>query len=228
MNRTEVIQRILDRKNAPAYLEIGAGDGGNFFRIRARQKVVVDPRFTFSKLNRIRWNIQNLDNVGATYCECTSDGYFSTVSSALRFDVVFIDGLHTYAQSLRDVLNSLKALNENGIILLHDCNPPHPSAAHPAISSQHAAELKPSGWTGEWCGDVWKTICFLRNKRTDLNVFVLDCDYGIGIVTKGKPEAPLDLGKEPDALTYEDLARDRTNFLNLKNERYLFEFLERP
>ena len=39
------------------------------------------------------------------------------------FDCVFIDGLHTYNQVKKDIHNSLKYLNINGIIMLHDCLP---------------------------------------------------------------------------------------------------------
>ena len=140
---------------------------------------------------------------------------------------MFIDGLHTYDQSLRDVINALGDLNENGIIVIHDCNPPHQAAAYPAISNKNAVDLKIGGWPGEWCGDVWKTICYLRSFRRDLRVFVLDCDYGLGIVMKGDPETYLNLSEEVlNEMTYEDLSSERRNLLNLKDESYLFEFLE--
>lgn len=227
MNRTDVIQRIIDKNKAKTYLEIGVADGTNFFPIRARQKIAVDPNFTFLKKHRIKWTLKNLYNVTAKYNESSSDSYFARKKSTDRLDVVFIDGLHTYEQSLKDVINSLINLNETGVIVIHDCNPPNQAAAHPAASWEHASELELPGWTGEWCGDVWKTICFLRSHRTDLKVFVLDCDCGLGIVTKGKPDISLNLSEDVlDNMTYADLVRDRRNLLNLKNESYLFEFLE--
>ncbi|TAG85607.1 MAG: class I SAM-dependent methyltransferase, partial [Oscillatoriales cyanobacterium] len=123
-----------------------------------------------------------------------------------RFDVAFIDGLHTYEQSLQDVLNTLDNLNENGVIVMHDCKPPHVLAACPAQSLQAAIDMNVPGWDGNWCGDVWKTICDLRSNRKDLRVFVLDCDFGLGIVMKGKPDIDLNLSKdELDKMTYEDV-----------------------
>ena len=191
MNRTEVIQKIIDKKKARTYLEIGVDNGDNFFRIKARRKIAIDPNF----------------------------------SSGL--DVAFIDGLHTYKQSLLDINNTLNYLNENGVIIMHDCNPPHQAAAHPAESIDHAAALELPGWTGEWCGDVWKTICYLRNYREDLSVCVLDTDYGLGIVTKRKADRRLGLTEdELEVMTYEALASDKKNLLNLKDEGYLFEFLK--
>jgi len=226
MNRTDVIQRIIDKKQAKTYLEIGVANGKNFFPIRARQKIAVDPNFTFSRMRKMKWTFKNLYNVVAKYHECTSDSYFARKKSTDRLDVVFIDGLHTYEQSLRDVINSLISLNETGVIVMHDCNPPNQAAAHPA-SDKHAAELELPGWTGGWYGDVWKTICYLRSHRADLRVFVLDCNCGLGIVTKGEADSCLNLSeKELNEMTYEDLVSDRKNLLNLKDESYLFQFLE--
>jgi hypothetical protein len=82
------------------------------------------------------------------------------------------------------------------------------------------------GWTGFWCGDVWKAIVRLRATRNDLRVFVLDCDYGIGVVYRGTPEGSLDISNaEIETMTYKDLQRDKKAILNLKPQEYLYEFL---
>jgi hypothetical protein len=227
MKRIEVVQRIIDKKKARRYLEIGVSNGTNFFRIKARQKTAIDPHFKFSGKRKAEWILKNPRNLTAKYCECTSDDFFSSAGSGARFDVVFIDGLHTYEQSLRDVVSSLARLEKGGVIVIHDCNPLSQAAAHPAESFQQAATLNLPGWEGSWSGDVWKTVCYLRSQRRDLRVFVLNCDGGLGIVTKGEPDNPLDLSEEElDRMTYEDLAKERKGLLNLKAEGYLFEFLE--
>lgn len=226
MNRTDVIQRIIDKKKARTYLEIGVKDGSNFFPIKAREKVAVDPNFTFSRKCRTGWTFRNLCNVAARYHKSTSDSYFAHKKPTQRFDVVFIDGLHTYEQSSKDVIKSLSNLNETGVIVIHDCNPPNQASAYPAESAQHAAQLTASTGTEGWCGDVWKTICYLRSHREDLRVFVLDCDYGLGIVTQGQADSRLNLSEEQlNEMTYEDFAGDRRNLLNLRDESYLCEFL---
>jgi hypothetical protein len=227
VNRTNVIQRIIDKKNAQTYLEIGIFDGDNFFQIKARHKIAVDPNIKFSRKRRVKWIIKNFYNLTAKYYESTSDQFFAQINQKDKFDVIFIDGLHTYEQALRDVSNSLINLRENGIIVLHDCNPPNRAAAHPAMSFKHAADMKLTGWTEEWCGDVWKTVCYLRSQKKDLKVFVLDCDYGLGIVMKGNPDTCLSLSEDVLAkMTYENLANDKINLLNLKCESYFIEFLK--
>jgi hypothetical protein len=145
------------------------------------------------------------------------------------FDVVFIDSLHTYEQSAEDVRQSLRFLAPSGVIIMHDCNPPHEASAQRAQSYQQAARMNVQEWTGEWCGDVWKTICFLRsahNGLEPLKVFVLNCDYGIGVVTRGQAESSLNLTPEQiSKMTYADLDADRENLLNLKLETYAEEFI---
>jgi len=75
-----------------------------------------------------------------------SDTFF--VQEKLRLsehglDVVFIDGLHTFLQSLKDVQNSLRYLNANGVIVLHDCNPLSEAAAFPAVSIDEVQKINP-------------------------------------------------------------------------------------
>lgn len=156
------------------------------------------------------------------YFELTSDDFFrrkSRLLSRYKIDVAFIDGLHDYKQSLRDVLNTLNCLETFGVIVMHDCNPPSEIIATPL--SMYVPKSKP------WTGDVWKTIVHLRSLREDLNVFVLDCDWGIGIITRGKPENMLDYFiTDIEQMSYRDLSVQRKSFLNLKEPDYLYEFLE--
>lgn len=227
MKRTEVIQKIIDKIKARTYLEIGVSRGSNFFPIKIRRKIGVDPRFNFGSRKKIKWCCKNFYNLRARYYEIGSDSFFALDRLNSGVDVVFIDGLHTHQQSLKDVENSLRYLNPRGVIIMHDCNPQSEAAACPAPPTNHAGVLNSQNWDGRWNGDVWKTICHLRSTRHDLNVFVLDCDQGLGIITQGKPEGVLSFTPaQIDELLYKDLARDRKAFLNLKDESYLFEFLK--
>ena len=227
MIRTEVIQKILDKKKASTYLEIGVDSGDNFFPIKVREKIAVDPNFTFSKWQKTKWYLKNPCNRDAKYYRLVSDNFFADVGNSYQPDIVFIDGLHTYQQSLKDVNNSLGILNKNGVIIIHDCNPPHEAAAFPANCFDQAASSNLPGWAGVWCGDVWKTLCHLRSTRKDLRIFVLDCDFGLGIITKGKADDFLDLSEQDIAeMTYEKFSQNREQILNLKSEKFLYEYLE--
>ena len=158
----------------------------------------------------------------------TSDEFFQQHENLLekhRLDLVFIDGLHTFTQCLADIMNSLKFLQKNGIIVIDDCNPKTESNARPTSSHDEAFRINSTEWDGAWMGDVWKTIVYLRSLREDLKVFVLDCDDGVGILTKGHstlPRLPF-CEEEIKQLSYQDLARSRETFLNLKPLEYFWE-----
>ena len=56
---------------------------------------------------------------------------------------------------------------------------------------------------------------------------MLDCDFGLGIITRGEADNSLNLTEQDVAkLTYDDLSRNRKQLLNLTDETFFFEFLE--
>ncbi|MBT8339273.1 MAG: glycosyltransferase [Desulfatitalea sp.] len=169
-------------------------------------------------------------NEAASILFTTSDRFFAQLAPDLfrlqRISVALLDGLHTHTQTYADVDNTLAFLDESGVILIHDCNPPTAAAAYPAESWATAAQMNIPCWTGSWCGDVWKSIVRLRSRRSDLHVCVLDCDYGIGIVRRGRPERMLEFTDDQiDRMTFKDLQGQRERLLNLKPQGYLDEVL---
>ena len=94
------------------------------------------------------------------------------------FDIIFIDGLHLEKQVDKDIQNSLDCLSENGIIVLHDCNPPTSHMARETYRTEYGYE--------PWNGTVWKAIYQLRTTRKDLHVSVVDTDWGIGIIKRNE------------------------------------------
>ena len=102
----------------------------------------------------------------------TSDEFFK--KNKFFFDVIFIDGHHEYLQCRRDVLNSLKYLNINGIILMHDCIPKN--------SYEEAMPQKQNNSTG----NVWK-VCVELSRSKNIDFVIANTDSGVGIIkTKGK------------------------------------------
>jgi len=205
--RVGLIQTELDRYRKPRYLEIGVNVGVVFLHVRAARKVAVDP------VNRIpRWKRLAHPNtlLRGEFVQTTSDAYFEALEPGDEFDVVFVDGLHTHEQSLRDVEQALGCVHREGVVLVHDCNPTSAAAGGPDPDA--------SGGRG-WCGEVWKTIVKLRAEREDLEVEVLDTDYGVGVIRRGRNPAPTDPGKPIAELDYSDLERRRTEFLGLRAPR---------
>jgi hypothetical protein len=224
MNRQQVIQQLMHEKGLKNYLEIGVFNGHIFFRVKSNFKLAVDPDFRFRTGRKILKTILNPYNFFNRYFRKTSDDFFRddapSVLKGRQLDLALVDGMHEFDYALRDVENTLGYLQKNGVIVMHDCNPQTPEAAC------SFAEWKARNFSGQWNGDVWKAILQLRT-RGDINVFVLDCDHGLGVVTYGQPEKQLHFTREQIAgFTYDDLARNRAEWLNLKPASYFQEYFK--
>ncbi len=217
MNRLDIIQGLMREKGLKNYFEIGVKNGHIFFRIKSTFKIAVDPTFAFDATRRFGKAIINPYNLNNQYFEKTSDDFFAQdakrVFAAKKVQLALIDGVREYQPALRDVENTLRYMNDNGVIILHDCNP----------QTTGSAERNDNRDTN----DVWRTIIHLRSQCPNLNVFVLDCDQGLGIVTRKKPESTLHFTpNQIDALSYEDLNENREVWLNLKPASYFHEYFE--
>jgi hypothetical protein len=227
MNRTQIINSIIKRMKARTYLEIGVQRGKNFYQIEAPAKIAVDPEFKIGLTRRLKNLPQVFNN---RFFEKTSDTFFekdaSEVFKTHQLDVALIDGLHTYEQSLKDFENCLKYLSPNGVILFHDCNPLSKEAAEPAAKSPEDKLARFPHLNAEWTGDVWKTIVHIRSLFPQIEAFVFDCDFGVGVAKRSLSPKKLKLSaSEIEKLSYEDLAERRTEFINLKQPGYLDEFI---
>jgi len=222
MNRLSIIKTLMQQKKLRNYLEIGVNNGHVFFRVSSTFKLAVDPEFTFDNARKIGKIFVNPYNIFNRYFSKTSDAFFAEdapqVLSQKKVQLALVDGLHEYAFALRDVENTLQYLTDDGVIIMHDCNPQ---------TKEEAGTLEE--WRvrgkGQWNGDVWKAVLHLRSTRNDINVFVLDCDQGLGIVTKRKPENTLGFTQQQImALSYEQLNDNRKAWLNLKPAAYFYEY----
>ncbi len=192
IKRTTILNTLVERYNYQSYLEIGQGQrANNFDWINCRIKIGVDPK----------------KSLNAAY-QMTSDEFFAINNDS--FDLIFIDGLHHADQVERDIINALNVLNDNGTIVVHDCNP-----------TTKAMQIVPQG-KGTWTGDVWKTWVSLRAARPDLNMFVIDADNGCGIIRRGTQK----IIKLPENLTYEVLDKKRKELLNLVDVNFFLKYLK--
>jgi hypothetical protein len=131
--------------------------------------------------------------------QMTSDDFFNMIDSSIKYDIIFIDGLHHNEQVYRDILNSLEHLNENGTIVCHDMNPPFEVCQ------------RQDSIVGCWNGDCWKAFAKLRCERKDLEMFVMDTDWGLGIIRNGNQE----LISIPSDIDYWYFSENRKEILNL-------------
>jgi hypothetical protein len=173
-SRTAIINFLLSlQQNDTTYLEIGVRNpNDNYNHIKATKKYSVDPGAEY-KLNPVDFKL-------------TSDVFFQKLgnneilSNDIRFDVIFVDGLHLAEQVDRDIVNSLNYLKDDGFVVLHDCNPP---------SEWHAREnfqYKHTPAHGLWNGTTWKAFLKWRF-NTNVNACCIDTDWGVGVVSKTHP-----------------------------------------
>lgn len=181
MKRTQIIQYLINKINAKSYLEIGVSGGDNFNNINCQHKVSVEP----------------FPTIPVTY-KMTSDDFFNQNNDF--FDIIFIDGLHESNQVYRDITNSLNILNKEGYIICHDINP------YCEIIQKYPQETQ-----GEWTGDCWKAWVKFRNERSDLTMYVVDSDYGCGVITRGNQKTI----KIPNELNWDVLEKNRIFLLNV-------------
>ena len=187
-SRTSIINHLISTYDYKNYLEIGVRDLRNFDAIKCYKKIGIDPKPL--KLNKQIY-------------KKTSDDFFSQLDKKIKFDIIFIDGLHLELQVDKDIDNSLKHLKNNGRIIIHDCNPP---------SEFHQRDnYEINGKFPAWNGTTWRS--FIKNRMTNknINMCVVDCDWGVGIIKKGKQN----LLKFKENFSYRDLQQNRICALNL-------------
>lgn len=181
MNRIELINSLITKNGYTKYLEIGVRDGECFNAIKCESKVGVDPDKNSKATNHV-----------------TSDYFFE--NNPDKFDIIFIDGLHHADQVEKDIINSIACLNEGGTIVMHDCLP----------TSKRMQEI-PELVGEEWTGNTWMAYLKMRVTRADLQMHVVNTDWGLGIITRGS-QTPLAIDYLP---TYEQFDANRNEWMNV-------------
>jgi hypothetical protein len=192
--RWKLINQVIQKYNYQSYLEIGCAYDDCFKRVNCSHKVGVDP------------------SIGGTIRK-TSDDFFA--SNKDKFDFIFIDGLHEYHQVKKDILNSLNCLQENGIIMLHDCLP------------NRIEEQAVPRENGVWNGDVWKAIVELRTyDNLDTAVCLMDC--GVGAIKKRKNSDILKFDREINfaKLKFSEYANNYAQWLRTIEYNDMLEFID--
>ena len=174
-SRLEIVSETIKKKKFSTYLEIGCFDNQLFNQINI-DKTGVDP---FKGGN----------------IKLKSDQFFKI--NKKKYDCIFIDGLHTYEQVKKDIVNSINCVDENGIIFIHDCLP------------NNVYEQNVPRSTYIWNGDVWKAIVEMRTKE-DFQTYTINADYGIGVILKKKNQNLLKINE--------------TNFKKLKFKDFFYNY----
>jgi hypothetical protein len=166
------LNRLAGALNAASYLEIGVHTGVTFQNVRAARKTAVDPAFMF--------DVAQHTGDGVTFAEMTSDDFFAGLAPAECYDVIYIDGLHTFEQTYRDLCIAILHSHARSVLLLDDTLPSdvYSSLRDPeeCWGFRAAAGVDSSAWHG----DVFKVVFAVHD-------FHLGLDYRT-IVGSGNPQ----------------------------------------
>jgi hypothetical protein len=190
VERVDIINHLIKKFNYVNYLEIGVNNGDCIRKITAKHKDGVDPGVECPNPPEVNYPM-------------TSDDFFKLIHpDDIKYDIIFIDGLHHGTQVYKDIKNALNYITDQGTIVCHDMNP-----QWEITQRKHA--VVPC-----WNGDCWKAWAQLRSELTNYNMQVVDTDHGVGIIRKGKQEC-ISLPKDELDLDFWYLDSNRKELLNL-------------
>lgn len=189
IKRFDILNYLIDQYKLINYLEIGVFQGENIRKIKAPYKNGVDPGAEGYIVPEVDYQM-------------TSDAFFDLIRGHedIKYDLIFIDGLHEYSQVKKDIENSLNHLQPNGFIALHDCNP-----------VSYDAQI-PDRKTIAWNGDVWKSFVEFKQNNPMFECCVIDTDFGVGVI-KNNPNPTI--ATPLIDMDYQTFNSDRKKYLNL-------------
>lgn len=194
--RTNIINLIFEKYNFHSYLEIGVYyPENNFNHIKASLKHSVD-----NLLGAKGWYTHHM----------SSDEFFYYHAGNQKYDVIFIDAMHEENQCYRDVKNSIKHLNEDGFIVIHDCDP---------FLESHIISYEDfiNGPCHRWNGTVYRAFIRLKNELKDWSCFVVEETEagGSGILTKTNLIKNTPLPFDVNNFSWNDYLNNRKEALQL-------------
>lgn len=206
MKRHDIINLLIRSKNYTRYLEIGVDNpANNFDKINIP---VSKSGLRWSDTPRDGLRKEGVDPAGRCTHKMTSDAFFEEnylKTPPVTWDIIFIDGLHTGEQVMKDIHNSLMYLSPGGTIVVHDCNPP--TEWHTRPYEQFKFDRSP------WNGTTYKGFVTYKQHNPLLEMFTVQTDWGCGIIRHPHPFEPT-LPSEI-TVTWEDFRDNREKYLNL-------------
>ena len=199
MYRFDIINHLIEWNNYKSYLEIGLSKGECFYEVKCENKEACDQYP----------NGEYAESV-CTY-KLDSDAMFSSIREDKKWDIIFIDGLHSEEMSGRDIINSLKHLNKGGKIVVHD--------VLPGLEENTGDEIPPDINFRPWNGNVYKTIESLNG--TGINFYTVNTDFGVCVIDYFDNAESLNF-LEKNSITFKEYDENWYRIMNVVSEE---EFL---
>jgi hypothetical protein len=155
------INKLARGLDVTHYIEIGVNSGATFHAVEISQRTAVGPSFAF--------NPADFSSQKTIFAEVPSDKYFQLLASDITYDIYFIDGLHTFEQTLRDFNNSVVHSHLRTVWLIDDTHPVdvYSTLTDPKWTMLFRHETGNKGLA--WHGDVFKLICYIHDFMPSLD-----------------------------------------------------------
>lgn len=171
MRKYEIASLLARQLGFSSYLEICTPTTGGTFALVDREQ--------FQRVVRLMYRCPTSFTDGepvelATAEESAEALYAKLMRSGEKFDLVFVDPFHSYASSLRDLVFALQLVRDDGVVMVHDCNPPNGAVAQMECRD------------GDWCGVTFAAYLDVVLFSEGLSHFTVDTDYGCGVISKNQ------------------------------------------
>jgi hypothetical protein len=187
-NRINAIISALDYKS---YLEIGVASGNTFHNVECEKKIAVDPKFRFDK------SMFSHSGKHVQFFEMTSDEYFLVHPEKDKVDLIFLDGLHTFEQTYRDLLSSLEILSDHGSVILDDVYPLDFAGSLKSMREMLEYRTRTNDASPRhWWGDVYKVVFMVHDYHSSLDYRTCFDGKVQTIVKKGLPNVRKEIFKD--------------------------------
>ncbi len=168
-----------------SYLEIGVETGATLLEVAVEQRTGVDPCFAFD------WQ-SHQGKDGLQLHRCSSDLFFAGLEASTHYDLIFLDGLHTFEQTYRDIVHALRHSHPGTVILIDDTAP---SDVFSSCRDQQECLSLRSRYANssdiQWHGDSYKVVPLLALFHCDLCLLTL-ADGGNPQTLLWRPSIPLE------------------------------------
>jgi hypothetical protein len=153
MERIRRINHLANKLNSHNYLEIGVRDGETLDGISIPMKTGVDPVFRFD------WQLAMENTPSLRLHQCTSDEFFLGSLADSSYDFIYLDGLHHYEQTFRDLLHAIRICSDKGVILIDDTVPCDAYSCSRDMDEAFSLRRATNpDCHEEWHGDTYKLI----------------------------------------------------------------------
>lgn len=208
--KTDLINWLGWQAGYTSYLEVATSTAGLLFSMISSD--------VFSSVDRIMYCLPADYDDGwpishRTEAADSTAGFGALASAGRTFDLIFVDGRHTYEDARRDLLFALDRLNPGGTVVVHDCRPSRPEVATPNFKE------------GPWLGVTYLAFLDLVAERPELGYCVVDLDTGCGILRPSASSRARPRSAELDYRDWSVYLANQKELLNLVSvEQFLTDY----